>query len=115
MTCINAAGWVAYGYAVANPYIFPANVIGFLAGLFFTMTAFIYATRKVGSEQSNHNQSGRRLKTIVSSVSASTYMRGAQHAGQMLRTYSPLRRCKPTVHVWLVHCNSAHICLTQQL
>ncbi|GIL91613.1 hypothetical protein Vretimale_9627 [Volvox reticuliferus] len=47
MTCINGAGWVAYGYAIANPYIFPANIIGYLAGLFFSMTAFLCATRKL--------------------------------------------------------------------
>ncbi|EFJ47168.1 hypothetical protein VOLCADRAFT_121013 [Volvox carteri f. nagariensis] len=47
MTCINAAGWVAYGYAVANPYIFPANIIGFLAGMFFTLTAFSCAPQKL--------------------------------------------------------------------
>ncbi|KAG2434714.1 hypothetical protein HXX76_007604 [Chlamydomonas incerta] len=47
MTVVNAAGWVAYGYATANPYIFPANVVGFLAGVFFTFTAFACATKQV--------------------------------------------------------------------
>ncbi|GLI67168.1 hypothetical protein VaNZ11_011381 [Volvox africanus] len=47
MTCINGAGWIAYGYATANPYIFPANITGFLAGMFFTTTAFSCATRKL--------------------------------------------------------------------
>ncbi|GIL53460.1 hypothetical protein Vafri_9061 [Volvox africanus] len=47
MTCINGAGWIAYGFATANPYIFPANITGFLAGMFFTMTAFSCATRKL--------------------------------------------------------------------
>ncbi|PNH08837.1 Sugar transporter SWEET1 [Tetrabaena socialis] len=46
MTCFNAAGWVAYGFAVGNPYIFPANVVGFLAGLFFSLTAYGAASRK---------------------------------------------------------------------
>lgn len=48
MTVVNAAGWVAYGFAVANPYIFPANVVGFLAGVFFTFTAYAAAPKQVG-------------------------------------------------------------------
>ncbi|PNW81052.1 hypothetical protein CHLRE_07g340700v5 [Chlamydomonas reinhardtii] len=47
MTVVNAAGWVAYGFAVANPYIFPANVVGFLAGVFFTFTAYAAAPKQV--------------------------------------------------------------------
>ncbi|GLC34330.1 hypothetical protein PLESTB_000741500 [Pleodorina starrii] len=46
MTCINAIGWVVYGYTTSNPYIFPANILGLLAGLFFTLTAVPLANRK---------------------------------------------------------------------
>ncbi|KAG2491922.1 hypothetical protein HYH03_009657 [Edaphochlamys debaryana] len=46
MTAINCAGWVAYGYAVSNPFIFPANVLGFLAGMVFSFTAFGASPRK---------------------------------------------------------------------
>ncbi|GFR50426.1 hypothetical protein Agub_g12645 [Astrephomene gubernaculifera] len=47
MTSVNCAGWIAYGFATANPYIFPANVAGFLAGLFFSLTAFPCSNQKL--------------------------------------------------------------------
>lgn len=47
MTCINSVAWVAYGMAGRNPYVFPANCAGFVSGLFFTLTAYPLAKRKV--------------------------------------------------------------------
>ncbi len=58
MTVVNGAGWVAYGFAIANPYIFPANVVGFLAGVFFTFTAFACAPKQVRREQGPGKEAG---------------------------------------------------------
>ncbi|KAG2433185.1 hypothetical protein HYH02_012727 [Chlamydomonas schloesseri] len=45
LTIYNASGWLAYGYATSNPYLFPSNYIGFIAGVFFTVTAHSAAPR----------------------------------------------------------------------
>ncbi|KAG2442223.1 hypothetical protein HYH02_009707 [Chlamydomonas schloesseri] len=47
MTVVNAAGWVAYGFTIANAYVIPANAVGFLAGVFFTFTAYGCAPKQV--------------------------------------------------------------------
>ncbi|KXZ53835.1 hypothetical protein GPECTOR_6g753 [Gonium pectorale] len=46
LTIYNSCGWLAYGFSTANPYLFPSNVIGFTAGIFFTLTAHSAAGRK---------------------------------------------------------------------
>ncbi|PNW77088.1 hypothetical protein CHLRE_10g421650v5 [Chlamydomonas reinhardtii] len=45
LTIYNASGWLAYGFATSNPYLFPSNFIGFIAGVFFTLTAHSAAPR----------------------------------------------------------------------
>ncbi|KAG2492536.1 hypothetical protein HYH03_009201 [Edaphochlamys debaryana] len=47
MTLYNSAGWLAYGYGSANPYLFPSNFLGFLGGIYFTMTAHAVAPRHI--------------------------------------------------------------------
>ncbi|GLI64298.1 hypothetical protein VaNZ11_007521 [Volvox africanus] len=46
LTAYNAMGWLAYGIATSNAYLFPSNFIGFVAGIFFTLTAHSAAPRQ---------------------------------------------------------------------
>ncbi|KXZ54730.1 hypothetical protein GPECTOR_4g799 [Gonium pectorale] len=46
MTAVNCIGWVTYAFSIPNPAILPANVLGFVAGVFFTMVALTCAPRK---------------------------------------------------------------------
>ncbi|GLC60826.1 hypothetical protein PLESTB_001680300 [Pleodorina starrii] len=45
LTSYNAMGWLAYGFITRNAYLFPSNFIGFIAGMFFTLTAHSAAPR----------------------------------------------------------------------
>ena len=47
MTIINCIGWVIYGAVTADPFIAPANIVGIMAGSFFTFTIFPFASRKL--------------------------------------------------------------------
>ncbi|GAX82506.1 hypothetical protein CEUSTIGMA_g9933.t1 [Chlamydomonas eustigma] len=47
MTVVNCVSWVIYGAVAADPFIAPANILGIVAGLFFTMTALPHCTQKL--------------------------------------------------------------------
>ncbi|GIL83776.1 hypothetical protein Vretimale_10571 [Volvox reticuliferus] len=46
LTAYNSMGWLAYGIVTSNAYLFPSNLIGFVAGIFFTLTAHSAAPRQ---------------------------------------------------------------------
>jgi solute carrier family 50 protein (sugar transporter) len=47
MTLLNCIAWVIYGAVTHDPFIAPANIIGCMAGSFFTMTVFPFTSRKI--------------------------------------------------------------------
>jgi hypothetical protein len=48
MTAINCAAWIVYAAVVEDPFIGPANVVGLVAGMFFTLSVLPACGRQVG-------------------------------------------------------------------
>lgn len=63
MTAINCLGWIIYGAVIADPFIAPANIVGLVAGVLFTMTTLPYCSRKVRPRGSGFT-AGRPISRI---------------------------------------------------
>ncbi|KAG1680394.1 hypothetical protein FOA52_015485 [Chlamydomonas sp. UWO 241] len=47
MTAINCVAWIVYGAAAEDPFLTPPNIIGLVAGMFFTLSVLPVCSRKM--------------------------------------------------------------------